>query len=383
MEEINDLVKTALDTGIGSYYRKDAIRQLARLHKTAELSQAVLKLLKNIDDPSLQREVMDLAAKFAISEAVNLLLPISLGKGLNARYAINILAKIGGKKAYDTLKSIAMTPGFDLSKTAASRAMEEMRRRQPDIEKEEEEQASAVLDAAEELAKKVNNAAQESLKGISEQVAKAPNVIMEGVTIITGADAKEEEKPEETPTDTSKLGDEIRAKVQEAMAHAKENVGVIKDKKSKKKKDKKSDKPAEVQDTKSFTIPPEAQKELNTLKAQVAGYQRDLAERDSRIKRLQDEVTALKEKPKEDAQKENLQRSVHELREESARMRAAYEKKLAVQNNQIMALEEEAKDAKKQLRRRNKKDPKKGGGCGSFIVFVIIIIFISKFLSSI
>ena len=134
-EQIDKLVKNALDSSVSSYYRKDAVRQLARLNKTAKLSNAVVQLLKDIDDPSLQREVMDIAAKMAISECVNLLMPISLGKGRNARYAINVLAKIGGKAAYDSLREISKTPGFDLSKTAASRAMEEMRRRHPGIEK--------------------------------------------------------------------------------------------------------------------------------------------------------------------------------------------------------------------------------------------------------
>ena len=88
MSTISELTSTALNSGLSSYYRKDAIRQLARLQKSAEMSTSVIKLLKDMENDSLQRDVMDLAVSFAMAEAVNLVIPLAIGKSNNARFAV-------------------------------------------------------------------------------------------------------------------------------------------------------------------------------------------------------------------------------------------------------------------------------------------------------
>jgi hypothetical protein len=133
--EIDDLLKIALDSSLSSYYRKDAIYKLGRIKKSAALSSAIIKLMANMEDEALQKEVMDLVVKFALTGAVNLVVPIGLGKGRNARYALNILAKLGGVEAYKSLKSLADKPGFDLTSSAASRALHDLLCREPDLEK--------------------------------------------------------------------------------------------------------------------------------------------------------------------------------------------------------------------------------------------------------
>lgn len=133
--EIQEFVNTALNKSLSTYYRKGALNKLGRLKKSAELTSAILKLLKDIDDDSLQKEVMDLSVKFAISSAVDYIIPIGSGKGKNARYALTVLAKLGGTYSYKYLKSLADKPGFDLTKNAASRALHDLVSREPDLEK--------------------------------------------------------------------------------------------------------------------------------------------------------------------------------------------------------------------------------------------------------
>jgi hypothetical protein len=132
--EIKDLVSVILSSTASLYVKKEAVRKIGRAKKSAELSYALVKLLSDLKDESLQREVMDLTADLVIHEAVNVLAPISTGNGRNARYAINIIAKIGGKQAYNALKELASKDGFDLTSNAASRALHDMIRRDPQLE---------------------------------------------------------------------------------------------------------------------------------------------------------------------------------------------------------------------------------------------------------
>ncbi|MCH2205975.1 MAG: ELKS/Rab6-interacting/CAST family protein [Lentisphaerales bacterium] len=132
--EIQQFVTTALNTSLNTYYRKSALNKLGRLKKSAELSSAILKLLQDVEDESLQKEVMDLAVKFAISSAVDYIIPIGAGNGKNARYALSILSKLGGVYSYSYLKSLADKPGFDLTKNAASRALHDLLAREPELE---------------------------------------------------------------------------------------------------------------------------------------------------------------------------------------------------------------------------------------------------------
>ncbi|NQZ58360.1 MAG: hypothetical protein HRT88_12945, partial [Lentisphaeraceae bacterium] len=128
-----------------SYYRRDAIRQLARLKRSAELTQAILKLLKKMENDSLQRDVMDLTVSFTVAEAVNLIVPIAIGSNENTRFAIGILARIGGPHAYKTLNNIVNTKqGFSLEKSSAIRSLKELLRREPELAKEDSIEQTAI-----------------------------------------------------------------------------------------------------------------------------------------------------------------------------------------------------------------------------------------------
>ncbi len=137
-DEIQKNLSLILDKDKSNYFRKDALRQLARMRKSDELDYAVLTLLEKVKDPSLQRDVMDLAVQFSVAEAVALLKPVATEKNQNSRHAINTIFKIGGVEAYKTLSEISNTPGFDLSKTAAKHALEDLIRRNPHLANEVE-----------------------------------------------------------------------------------------------------------------------------------------------------------------------------------------------------------------------------------------------------
>ena len=311
--EIEKYLKIALDSGVSSYYRKDAIRHLGRLRKSAELSNAVIKLLKDVDDPSLQREAMDLAAQFAISEAVNILLPISVGKGVNARNAINVLAKIGGVSAYKSLKEIASAPGFDLSKTAAKRALEDLLRREPSLEKEAEDDSSIVSAA----------------KGVFEDIKEA----------VTGQEALEGERvPAVTPV--------VKA-------------------------DEKKPNNSELQ------------RSFNNLQNKYNNLERKLAEKSAKVEELEQKIRDLKKNSKSAQELKATKKTLHDARNESASIKAAYEKQVALLKGKVISLEEENDDL---LRRKSKvihsKQSSNKGGCMVFIIFFAVIIFIFWFIGS-
>ena len=309
-QEIENYLKIALDTSVSSYYRKDAIRHLGRVRKSAELSHAILKVLNDVDDPSLQREAMDLAAQFTVTESVNFLLPIATGKGSNGRYAINVLAKIGGVQSYKCLKSIAASPGFDLSKTAAKRAIEDLLRREPDIEKEAG--TSSLVGGAQDI-----------YNGISEKVTNA-------VSDVTQALKKEEPvKPAQASTDTG------------------------------------------------------AQKrEITTLLNKVNSLERKLSEKNAQVEALEEKMRQLKKSDKVSAELKDVKRTLHESRNETASVKATFEKQLALMKGKLISLEEENDDLLKRHSRKMAGSQKSKAGCIPVIVFFGIFFFVAWFIFS-
>lgn len=308
--EIDKYLKIALDSSISSYYRKDAVRQLGRIRKSAELSNAVVKLLKDVDDPSLQREAMDLAAQLAVTEAVNLIMPISLGQGPNARTAINVLAKIGGIKAYNSLKEIASAPGFDLSKTAAKRALEDMLRREPQLEKEADESPS-LLDKAQEVFEDLKEAV-----GVSEE--KPAAIRVEAQAVHTQPEVKEA-----VPLpDAVKLGRELKA-----------------------------------------------------LQSKYRDLEHKLAEKTVKVEDLENKIREMK-KGDSSSEINNLKRQLHEGKNESASIKAAFEKQLALLQGQLVSLEEENADLsdRSKLKIIQQENAKKGGCLSFIIVFIIFLL---------
>ena len=308
-QEIEKYLKIALDSGISSYYRKDAIRHLGRLRKSVELSNAVIKLLKDVDDPSLQKEAMDLAAQFTISEAVNLLLPISIGKGINARNAINVLAKIGGVQAYNSLKQIASAPGFDLSKTAAKRALEDMLRREPTLEAEEPESPSLV------------DGAKEIFNDLKETII--PN----------------EEKPKA-----------VEPEVKEAIA---------------------------LPDSINLS------RELKSLQSKYSSLEYKLAEKTAKVEELENKIREMKKSDASSSEIKKLKKEVHDGRNESASIKASFEKQLTLLKGKLISLEEENDDLlKRNTRKVIQHQNASKGGCMPFIIVFGIFIFIAWFMFS-
>ena len=312
--EIKKYLDIALDTSVSSYYRKDAIRHLGRVRRSAELSNAVVKLLKDVDDPSLQREAIDLATQFTITEAVNILLPISVGKGINARNAINALAKIGGIQAYKSLKEIASAPGFDLSKTAAKRAIEDMLRREPNLEKDAEQgskgQGNSLIDGAKDI-----------FNDLKETV--------------TGSD-KEDKKDEPEVKEAIELPDAVKLN-----------------------------------------------RELKNLQSKNENLEYKLAEKTAKVEELENKIREMKKSEASSQEIKKLKKQVHEGRNESASIKASFEKQVALLKGKLISLEEENDDllnrnAKKIIQHHNANK----GGCLPFIIAFAIFIFIAWFLFS-
>ena len=315
-QEIEKYLKIALDSGVSSYYRKDAIRHLGRLRKSVELSNAIIKLLKDVDDPSLQKEAMDLAAQFAISEAVNLLLPISIGKGVNARNAINVLAKIGGVQAYKSLKEIAAAPGFDLSKTAAKRALEDMLRREPDLETKEPE-----LETKEPERPSLVDGAKEIFNDLKE-------------TVIPSEEKAESAEPE----------------VKEAIA---------------------------LPDAVNLS------RELKSLQKKYSSLEYKLAEKTAKVEELENKIREMKKSDVSTSEIKKLKKEVHDGRNESASIKASFEKQVTLLKGKLISLEEENDDLlKRNTRKIIQHQNASKGGCLPFIIVFGIFIFIAWFMFS-
>ena len=310
-QEIEKYLKIALDSSVSSYYRKDAIRQLGRLRKSVELGNAVIKVLNDVDDPSLQKEAMDLTAQFALTEAVNLILPISVGKGVNARHAINILAKIGGIKAYKCLKELAAAPGFDLSKTAAKRAMEDMLRREPDLDKEEDSSSSLI------------SGAQDIFNDIKETVTE------------TISSTVEEAEPEKKFKATDVNVEEGKLK-----------------------------------------------REIDSVKNKNNSLANLLSEKNAKVEELEEKLRQFKKNDKTTVELKEVKKTLHESRNETAAIKASFEKQLALMKGKLISLEEENDDLMKRHSRKLVHHKKSGGGCLPIFIFFGIFFLIAWFIMS-
>ena len=340
MNEINNLVKKVFDTGLSSYFRQDAIRQLGRIKKSVALTQAILKLLQDVKEEPLQREVMDLSAKMAIGESVNFIIPISGGSSQNARHAINVLAKIGGRQAYDSLKKTADMPGFDLKKTAAVRGMQDMLRRQPELEFPEPE-VKAVEQAPQE--KSIFASMTEEAKEFTEDTVKAVTSIPEKVS--------------ELATDIQK---NVQNKVSEAAASVAINTPTNQEKRAQFLEDK---------------------KQLAALSTELNKYTRYITERDTTIARLNDEISTLKKAPPVQSPNNDALKMIQQLKGDKARLKAGYEKKIVLQEKKIQSLEDQVESTQRRSRR---KTPKKSApGCGTIILTIFAIFMAIKVLEKI
>ncbi|MCM8526231.1 MAG: hypothetical protein NE327_06915, partial [Lentisphaeraceae bacterium] len=230
--------------------------------------------------------------------------PIATGKGSNARHAINVLAKIGGVKAYQCLKDIASAPGFDLSKTAAKRALEDILRREPEL---------ANITAPVEGAKEIFNE-------LTEKVTEAVTEAKEAVTSTVSSQVPVE--------DTGKL-----------------------------------------------------KRDLSSMQNKINNLEHQLSKKNAKVEELEEKIRQLKKNDKVSAELKDVKRTLHESRNETASLKASYEKQLALMKGKVISLEEENDD----LMRRNSRKlaPKKsGGGCFSILIFFGIFFFIIWFVFS-
>ena len=136
MSEVDKAVKTILDVSLSVMLRKTALRKLRSMKKSVELGNALVKLLQNVEDESLQRDCLGLAGEMCVRQAADVVFPIALGKGMNKRYAVNTLGRLGGVKAYRYLFDVTIRKESGTAAYDAKRAMQDIKRREPNVEEE-------------------------------------------------------------------------------------------------------------------------------------------------------------------------------------------------------------------------------------------------------
>jgi len=348
MENIAELTKTALNTGLSSYYRKDALRQLARLKKSAELTEAVLKLLKDMENDSLQREVMDLAVTFTISEAVNLIIPLAVSDGINARFAINILAKLGGKKAYNALSDISKVTGFSLTKSTAARGLQDILRNTPELE--EKEQSSSVKPD------------KKDTKEILNRAIETP------------------QKKEAT------LVDSLLSKAENTIVNVNSSVNTLIEKVSDdaKSQDKLAEKSNELKRVQKLLL--ETENKILLIEKEHLITQERLEKSDSHRKDLKQQLKQVQVVKPNTNEEQRLREENHKFRNSIGRITATYEKKIANLEEKITDLEDDITHEKTRRRKLSEQVKAKGskgsGGCIFFIICVILLFIVSKSCNS-
>ncbi|MDD7983367.1 hypothetical protein PQO01_00170 [Lentisphaera marina] len=164
MNNLDDLLKTALDVSVSIVVRRTALRKIRTAKKSLELTNAVIKLVQNMEDEGLQRDCLKIAGDMAIYQSCDVIFPITQGKGMNGRYAVQALGKIGGTKAYHYLLNIDNDKG--VNSYDAKRAMREIERKEPNIK-------VLINDELEEIQDSINEFKQSTIRAM-ENARKAP-----------------------------------------------------------------------------------------------------------------------------------------------------------------------------------------------------------------
>lgn len=131
MNQVKELSEQVLNKSLSFVVRRAALFKLRKIKSTVDLGTSLIHLIRDVDDKNLQKECLQLAGEISLLSAVDVIAPISKGKGLNARYAINALGKIGGSKAYRLLMDLEQHNGPE--KYQAKKAMREIEQKEPGI----------------------------------------------------------------------------------------------------------------------------------------------------------------------------------------------------------------------------------------------------------
>jgi hypothetical protein len=193
MNNLDDLLKTALDVSVSIVVRRTALRKIRTAKKSLELTNAVIKLVQDMEDEGLQRDCLKIAGDMAIYQACDVIFPITQGKGMNGRYATQALGKIGGTKAYHYLLNIDKDKG--VNSYDAKRAMRDIERKEPNIKDMIQDELDEVQDAINEFKKSTTRAMVDARKApVSDPIkvqSDATELVSDSVDIISDSDFEE------------------------------------------------------------------------------------------------------------------------------------------------------------------------------------------------
>jgi len=190
MYNLDDLIKTALDVSVSIVVRRTALRKIRTAKKGLELTNSVIKLVQNMEDEALQRDCLKIAGDMAIYQASDVIFPITQGKGMNSRYAVQALGKIGGTKAYHYLLNIDKDKG--VNSYDAKRAMRDIERKEPNIKELIEGELEEVQNAIDEFKQSAIIAMEQARKESTSDPVKITsdpiNLSSDSVDIISDSD---------------------------------------------------------------------------------------------------------------------------------------------------------------------------------------------------
>ena len=219
MSEVDQAMKAVLDVSLSVMLRKTALRKLRSMKKSVELGNALVQLLQNVEDESLQRDCLGLAGEMCVRQAVDVVFPIAVGKGMNARYAVNTLGRLGGAKAYRYLFDVTIRKDSGTASYDAKRAMQEIKRREPNVEEEIKAELAALGGGFTELTRE----SLDLLSGKNQKdLASAPMNLASDVMDLESdsMDLKSDPVNLQSDSDLDESGVELRGMIQAMRENA-------------------------------------------------------------------------------------------------------------------------------------------------------------------
>ena len=378
MYNLDDLIKTALDVSVSIVVRRTALRKIRTAKKGLELTNAVIKLVQNMEDEALQRDCLKIAGDMAIYQASDVIFPITQGKGMNSRYAVQALGKIGGTKAYHYLLNIDKDKG--VNSYDAKRAMREIERKAPNIKELIENELEEVQNAIDEFKQSAITAMEQARKEPTSDPVKITsdpiNLSSDSIDIISDSDFDHDSDRE---SDIELMASDLEnQKLRKSLTQMKDNFLASEnlrceqeelfkeEQKLRESLQKDLDRQkAETSEDKSETIK-ELQKEIEKLKndlsqtneAFLKERKRWVGEKEQ-LNKERIELSAKKASPKEDSQIEALQKRIEGQQIIINKLQDELEKKLKL-------------SSKKKL---YKSPEEKNNNVGCIIGVVIAVIF--------
>ncbi|WDE96692.1 hypothetical protein PQO03_01765 [Lentisphaera profundi] len=216
MSNLDKALQTTLDVSLSIVVRRTALRKIRTAKKSLELTNAVVKLIQNTKDESLQRECLKIAGDMAIYQASDVIFPVTQGKGMNSRYAVQALGKIGGSKAYHYLLNIDKDK--DVNSYEAKRAMRDIERKDPNIKEMIKAEFDEVQQEIEELKASAINAIN-----ISQLAPESDSMDLVSDPIEIVSDSSFEHKQDQTSPKAAMTTDVENQKLRKSLDQMKNN----------------------------------------------------------------------------------------------------------------------------------------------------------------